>query len=105
MSIVPPALAPSQTVSTTNVPTDDGLLARLFELGVYRRSFLKYCVVLTATLALPPSFAPRVAAAVAAADKPSMVYLAFQDCTGNAESCLLYTSPSPRSRMTEAMSG
>ncbi len=104
MSIVPPAPAPSQTASTANGPIDDGLLARLFELGVDRRSFLKYCGVLTATLALPPSFAPRVAAAVAAADKPSMVYLAFQDCTGNAESMLRARNPDIASVILDLMS-
>jgi hydrogenase small subunit len=69
------------------------LFGRLLEHGVDRRSFLKYCGVLTATLALPPAFTPKVAHALGTAARPTMVYLAFQDCTGNAESMLRARNP------------
>lgn len=82
--------APDLDDSTPAAAQDGGadLFSRLLEHGVDRRSFLKYCGVLTAALALPPAFAPKVAHALSTADRPSMVYLAFQDCTGNAESML-----------------
>src|SRR6266542_3291459 len=69
--------------------TEGPLLEKLAAYGVPRRRFLQYCAGLTAVLALPPSFAPRIAHALAgSAAKPSLVWLEFQDCAGNSESFL-----------------
>ena len=48
---------------------DHSLPARLAATGVDRRTFLKFCAGVTATLALPSRFAPRVAAALAKVDR------------------------------------
>ena len=72
---------------------DDGLLAALLERGVSRRSFLKFSAAMAGALALPPSFAPRIAAAVATAPRLPVIWLRGQDCAGNTEAFLRATSP------------
>ena len=62
--------------------------------GVSRRDFLKFCAAMTAALALPMKYTDRVAAAVASAKKPVLVWLEFQDCAGNSESLLRASAPS-----------
>lgn len=69
------------------------MLRRLQAHGVSRRAFLGYCASLTAMLALPPSYAPKVARALAKVDKPSIVWREFQDCAGNTESFLRSRNP------------
>jgi hydrogenase small subunit len=54
--------------------------------GVSRRGFLKFCAAMTSAMALPPSMIPRVAAALEAARRPSVIWLPFQECTGCTES-------------------
>ncbi|MFQ5576542.1 MAG: twin-arginine translocation signal domain-containing protein, partial [Anaerolineae bacterium] len=66
----------------------------LAQKGVSRRDFLKFCAAMTAALALPMHYVDRVAAAVAGAKKPVLVWLEFQDCAGNSESLLRASSPS-----------
>ena len=61
--------------------------------GVDRRSFLKWCTAVTATLALPPAFAKKVAAAVAADNRPPVLWLHFQECTGDSEALLRASRP------------
>ncbi len=48
---------------------------------------------MAATLALPPSFVPRIADALERKRKPSVVWLEFQDCAGDTESTLRATKP------------
>lgn len=69
-------------------------MRRLTASGVDRRSFLRYCAGITGVLALPPSYAPRVAAALTAVDRPALVWLEFQDCAGDTESFLRARNPS-----------
>lgn len=66
---------------------------RLLAHGVSRRSFLTWSGGMTALLALPPTFTPQVARAVASATRPTLVWLAFQDCTGDTESLLRASNP------------
>ncbi len=64
--------------------------------GVSRRSFLKFCGVMAATLAMPSAYAGKIATALAAASRLSVVWLEFQDCTGDSESFLRAgASPDP----------
>jgi hydrogenase small subunit len=79
----------------TNIPTKvltvgEGLRQR----GVSRRSFLKFCTTLASLMALPPSMAPVMAAAIAKARRQSVVWLSFQECTGCTESITRSDSPS-----------
>ncbi|HEY7092705.1 MAG TPA: hydrogenase small subunit [Ktedonobacterales bacterium] len=72
----------------------DGVWAALDRRGVSRRDFLRFCSVMTAALALPLSFTPRVVHALEATKRPSLVWLEFQDCAGNTESALRASHPS-----------
>ena len=53
--------------------------------GVTRREFMSFCVSATALLGLPAGLTPRVAAALERAQRPSVIWLPFQECTGCTE--------------------
>ena len=53
---------------------------------VNRRDFLKMCGLLAATLAMPKMYAETIAEALANATRLPVIWLAFQDCTGDSES-------------------
>jgi hydrogenase small subunit len=61
--------------------------------GVSRRRFMEFCATMAATLALPPSYAARVAEALGKVKKPVLVWLQFQDCAGNSEAILRASHP------------
>jgi len=61
--------------------------------GISRREFMKFCTAMSAALALPVSFAPRIAAAIESVKRPTLVWLEFQDCAGNTEALLRATHP------------
>lgn len=65
----------------------------LREHQVSRRDFLKFCAVMAGTLALPASFAPKIALAMEQAKKPTLVWLEYQDCAGCSESLLRAANP------------
>lgn len=69
------------------------LAGQLAARGIDRRRFLQYSATLTAMLALPEALAPQVAAALAAVDKPTLVWVNFQDCAGNSEALLRARNP------------
>lgn len=57
-----------------------------------RRGFLKFCGLMAASLALPKNYALTIAGALSAAPRLPVVWLEFQDCTGDTES-FLHASP------------
>jgi len=61
--------------------------------GVSRRRFMEFCAAMAATLALPPSYAAKVADALGKVKKPVLVWLQFQDCAGNSEAILRASHP------------
>ncbi len=69
------------------------LFQRLMARGVSRRDFMKFCASMAAVLALPDTFAGRIAEALEKAKKPYVVWLEFQDCAGDSESMLRATKP------------
>jgi hydrogenase small subunit len=71
-----------------DITLEEATCERLLELGISRRRFMSYCAGLASLMALPQSMVPRLAAAAAcpAGDKPSVVYMSFQECTGCLES-------------------
>ena len=83
---------------------DDGLLAGLMERGVSRRAFLKFCAAMTAVLALPAAYAPRVAAAVAAAPRMPVIWLRGQGCGGETEALLRAANPSTSALILDLLS-
>lgn len=65
----------------------------LEERGVSRRDFMKFCTAMSAALALPAAFAPRIAQAIDEVKRPTLVWLEFQDCAGDTEALLRATNP------------
>jgi hydrogenase small subunit len=75
------------------IAESDWLQGELERRGVSRREFLGFCGTMAATLALPAAFGSRIAHAVETAQKPTLVWLEFQDCAGNTESFLRASRP------------
>ena len=65
-----------------------GLVDRLARKGISRRDFMKYCTTLTATMGLSTAYVSKVAAVLANAPRPPVIWLALAECTGCAESAL-----------------
>jgi len=61
--------------------------------GFGRRSLLKFAIVMTSSLALPPELAPAMAENLAKARRQSVIWLSFQECTGCLETLLRTYSP------------
>lgn len=61
--------------------------------GVNRRDFLKFCSVMTASLALPASFMGQIAEAIEADNRPPVIWVEFQGCTGDSEAFLRANQP------------
>ena len=61
--------------------------------GISRRDFLKFCTAMTAAMSLPSSFAPSIAQALDEVKRPTLVWLNFQDCTGDTEALLRSANP------------
>src|ERR1700687_5461863 len=72
---------------------DLSLQRMLEERGVSRRDFMKFCTAMSAALALPVTFAPRIAQALDEVKRPTLVWLEFQDCAGNTEALLRASNP------------
>lgn len=72
--------------------------------GISRRGFLKFCAGLATMMALPPGMAPRIAEALEKAQRPSVIWLSFQECTGCTESLTRAHSPSIESLIFDAIS-
>lgn len=69
-------------------------VARLLkERGVSRREFLGFCSAITAAMALPATMVPRVAHALDKVQRPTLIWLNFQDCTGDTEALLRGANP------------
>ncbi|MFZ3018505.1 MAG: hydrogenase small subunit [Gallionella sp.] len=77
---------------------------RLGEQGVSRRAFLKFSAALATMMALPPSSASAIAAALAKAKRPSVIWLSFQECTGCTESLTRSHSPTLESLIFDMVS-
>lgn len=83
---------------------DETLEQRLKRSGVSRRGFLKFCAATAAAMALPPSMAPAIAAALGSATRPSVIWLSFQECTGCTESFTRAHLPTIESLIFDAIS-
>ena len=72
--------------------------------GVTRRDFMGFCTSSAALLGLPASLAPRIAAALDQARRPSVIWLPFQECTGCTESITRAHGATLESLIFEAIS-
>jgi hydrogenase small subunit len=82
----------------------DTLEKRLAQQGISRRAFLKFCTAMATLMALPPGTAPAIAAALAKAKRPSVIWLSFQECTGCTESLTRSHSPTVESLIFDMIS-
>jgi len=85
-------------------PRQKSLEERLTQHGISRRGFLKFCGMMTATLALPAHYTGRVAKALLTAPRPPVIWLEFQDCTGDTESFLRTSQPGVDELLLEVLS-
>lgn len=69
------------------------LTAELARRGVSRRSFLRFCAVTAAVLALPPRYAHVIARGLQQAIRAPVIWLEGQDCAGNTEALLRAAKP------------
>ena len=73
---------------------DDETLGQYLERrGVSRRDFLTFCGSTAAVLGLGELATPRIAKALAAQKRPSVIWLSLQECTGCTESVLRTSDP------------
>ena len=56
--------------------------------GVSRRQFVQFCGMMAAVLSLPPTAGRVIANALASTQRLPVIWLEFQDCTGDTESFL-----------------
>jgi hydrogenase small subunit len=72
---------------------DETLDQYLERRGVTRRDFLTFCGSMAAVLGLGELATPRIAKALAAVKRPSVIWLQLQECTGCVESVLRTAEP------------
>jgi hydrogenase small subunit len=83
---------------------DDGLHAAMVRRGLSRRSFLKFSAAMAAALALPASYAPRIARAVEHAPRLPVIWLRGQGCGGNGEAFVRSAQPSTSELLIDLLS-
>ncbi|MBI5656025.1 MAG: hydrogenase small subunit [Geobacter sp.] len=83
----------SDTEAADGLEFQDSVSTLLERRGVTRREFMKFCTAMSAALALPPAFAPRIARALDEVKRPTLVWLEFQSCTGDTEALLRASNP------------
>ena len=84
--------------------SEDGLYAALVRRGMSRRSFLQFSTAMAAALALPISYAPRIAAAVGTAPRLPVIWIRGQGCGGNTEALLRAADPPVVTLLLETLS-
>ncbi|NJD38181.1 MAG: hydrogenase small subunit [Geobacter sp.] len=80
------------------------MTGQLFGGSVSRRDFIKTCVAATAVMGLPFGLASKVAAAAQAPDRPPVIWLHFQECTGCSETLLRANHPTPATLLLDMIS-
>ncbi len=71
----------------------EGAVERMEKRGVSRRDFMKFCATVAAAMGMGPAFAPKIAEALTAKRRPSVVWLHNAECTGCSEALLRAVSP------------
>ncbi|MGE5546176.1 MAG: hydrogenase small subunit [Solirubrobacterales bacterium] len=61
--------------------------------GVSRRDFMKFCAAMAATMGLPKGADAQIAEAITKKERPSVIWLHHQECTGCSESLLRSEHP------------
>jgi hydrogenase small subunit len=82
-----------QNDSIDLLDTDEKIQAASDRFGMTRRDFLQFCAAMSASLGLPAGAEAAVAKAVSEKQRPSVIWLHFQECTGCSESLLRAEHP------------
>jgi hydrogenase small subunit len=82
-----------QNDSIDLLDTDEKIQAASDRFGMSRRDFLQFCAAMSASLGLPAGAEAAVAKAVSEKQRPSVIWLHFQECTGCSESLLRAEHP------------
>ena len=69
-----------------------------------RRDFLKFCAAMAATMGLPKGAEAQIAKAITVKERPSVIWLHFQECTGCTESMLRAEHPTIEKLILEIIS-
>ena len=69
------------------------LMDELQRRGVSRREFVRFCSLMAGVLALPTKLGAEIAKTLATVQKPTLVWMEFQGCTGDSESLLRASRP------------
>ena len=72
--------------------------------GITRRDFMKFCAGVTATMGLPASVSWQIAEAATNPQRPPVIWLSAQECTGCTESLLRSTHPTIDQLILDAIS-
>ena len=72
---------------------DEALGGYLGRRGINRRDFLEFCGQMAAVLGLSSLAVPRIAEAMEALHRPSVIWLQLQECTGCVESTIRTADP------------
>ena len=80
-------------MSFLNPLADESLDERLARQGVSRREFMEYCSALCVVLGVGKKFAPTMAKALQTPQRPPVIWLQLQECTGCVESVLRTAEP------------
>ena len=81
------------SAALSSLENDQRIVSASERFGMSRREFLQFCAAMSATLGLPAGAEAAVATAVAAKQRPSVIWLHFQECTGCTESLLRAEHP------------
>jgi hydrogenase small subunit len=71
---------------------------------VSRRDFMKFCTIMAASMGMPFGFAKVIAQAIKNPQRPPVIWVHFQECTGCTESLLRATHPTVDSLVLDLIS-
>ncbi len=71
----------------------DHVLERIDSKGINRRDFIKLTTLVTSVLGLTPAMIPKVAQAMTAKERPTVIWLHFAECTGCSEAFIRTSYP------------
>ena len=72
--------------------------------GVTRREFMKFCAGIAATMGLSSAMSLRIAEAATSPQRPPVIWISAQECTGCTESLLRATHPTIEQLILESIS-
>jgi hydrogenase small subunit len=93
-----------QSNSIELLEEDKDIIAASDRVGLSRREFLQFCTAMAASMGLPAGAEAAMAEAVAKKQRPSVIWLHFQECTGCTESLLRAEHPTLENLILDVIS-